>query len=67
MNIKEALEKANEQAQELINKYDLVMGKDYTIDEDGAIKIKTGEGTSLDNKQTITKLFKQQQVYKMVH
>ena len=49
---KKALEEANEQAQELINKYDLVMGKDYTVDEDGAIKIKTGEGTSLYNKQT---------------
>lgn len=49
---KEALEAANKQAQELIKKYDLVMGRDYTIDEDGAIKIKTGEGTTLDAKQT---------------
>lgn len=47
----EALKKANKQAQDLIAKYDLLAGKDYFIDPDGVIRIKTDEGSSLSNKR----------------
>lgn len=47
----EALAKANKQAQELIAKYDLLAGKDYFIDSDGVIRIKTDENSGLSNKR----------------
>ena len=48
---KKALEKATEQAEELIKKYDLVAGKDYTIDENGIVSFDTASGNSLERKQ----------------
>lgn len=47
----EALKKANKQAQDLIAKYDLLAGKDYFIDPDGVIRIKTDENSGLSNKK----------------
>ena len=46
-----ALEEANKQAQDLIAKYDLLAGKDYLIDADGVIRIKTDENSGLSNKK----------------
>lgn len=50
---KTALEEANKQAKELIEKYQLIAGQDYTIGADGLIKLKTGENSSLYNKQQV--------------
>lgn len=48
---REALSKANEKAGELIEKYELLAGIDYTVDSNGLINIKTGPNSGLDTKQ----------------
>ena len=48
---KQALQNANQKAEELIQKYGLLVGTDYTIDSNGLIRIQTGEESSLWEKQ----------------
>ena len=47
----EAVEKSNELAQNLIDKYDLIAGQDYTIDSNGLIHIDTDKDSTLATRE----------------
>ena len=47
----EAVKKSNELAQNLIDKYDLIAGQDYTIDSNGLIHIDTDKDSALATKE----------------